>query len=166
MANIKDIADKAGVSVTTVSRVINNHPYVSEEKRKRVLEAMEVLEYARNVHAVHLSKGFSNMIGVVMPTISLPYFAEMMAGIADAAAESGIHLSLFQTNYDVKKEIFALSQLKQRQVDGLIFCSKALSDDKLKEWEGPILLCQNSNKGDFPQSAFPIKLHSGTASTT
>ncbi|MBL4968279.1 LacI family DNA-binding transcriptional regulator [Bacillus halotolerans] len=155
MANIKDIAEKAGVSVTTVSRVINNHPYVSEEKRKRVLEAMEVLEYTRNVHAVHLSKGFSNMIGVVMPTIGLPYFAELMAGISDTAAESGIHLSLFQTNYDVKKEIFALSQLKQRQVDGLIFCSKALSDDKLKEWEGPILLCQNSNKGGFPTISIP-----------
>lgn len=51
MANIKDIAEKAGVSVTTVSRVINNHPYVSEDKRKRVFEAMESLEYTRNIHS-------------------------------------------------------------------------------------------------------------------
>ncbi|MGM0948734.1 MAG: LacI family DNA-binding transcriptional regulator [Bacillota bacterium] len=155
MANIKDIAEKAGVSVTTVSRVINNHPYVSEDKRNRVLEAMEALAYARNIHAVHLSKGFSNLIGVVLPTINLPYFAELIAGIADAAAESGIHLSLFQTNYDVEKEIFALSQLKQRQVDGLIFCSKTLADEKLIEWEGPILLCQNSDIGRFPTISIP-----------
>ncbi|AEP86361.1 LacI family DNA-binding transcriptional regulator [Bacillus spizizenii] len=155
MANIKDIAEKAGVSVTTVSRVINNHPYVSEDKRNRVLEAMEALEYTRNIHAVHLSKGFSNMIGVVLPTINLPYFAELIAGIADAAAESGFHLSLFQTNYDVQKEIFALTQLKQRQVDGLIFCSKALADEKLMEWEGPILLCQNSDIGRFPTISIP-----------
>lgn len=155
MSNIKDIAEKAGVSVTTVSRVINNHPYVSEDKRNRVLEAMEALEYTRNIHAVHLSKGFSNMIGVVLPTINLPYFAELIAGIADAAAESGFHLSLFQTNYDVQKEIFALTQLKQRQVDGLIFCSKALADEKLMEWEGPILLCQNSDIGRFPTISIP-----------
>lgn len=155
MANIKDIAEKVGVSVTTVSRVINNHPYVSEDKRKRVFEAMESLEYTRNIHAVHLSKGFSNMIGVVLPTVNLPYFAELIAGIADAAAESGVHLSLFQTNYEVQKEIFALSQLKQRQVDGLIFCSKALADEKLMEWEGPILLCQNSDNARFPTISIP-----------
>lgn len=95
------------------------------------------------------------MIGVVLPTVNLPYFAELIAGIADAAAESGIHLSLFQTNYDVQKEIFALSQLKQRQVDGLIFCSKALADEKILEWEGPILLCQNSDIGRFPTISIP-----------
>ncbi|KAF1680924.1 MULTISPECIES: LacI family DNA-binding transcriptional regulator [Bacillus] len=155
MANIKDIAEKAGVSVTTVSRVINHHPYVSEDKRNRVLEAMEALEYTRNIHAVHLSKGYSNMIGVVLPTINLPYFAELIAGIADSAAESGIHLSLFQTNYDVQKEMVALSQLKQRQVDGLIFCSKAIGDKKLMEWKGPIVLCQNSDIGRFPTISIP-----------
>ncbi|MCO4851063.1 LacI family DNA-binding transcriptional regulator [Bacillus vallismortis] len=155
MANIKDIAEKAGVSITTVSRVINNHPYVSEDKRNRVLEAMEALAYTRNIHAVHLSKGFSNMIGVVLPTIHLPYFAELIAGIADTAAESGIHLSLFQTNYDVQKEIFALTQLKERQVDGLIFCSKTLADERLMDWKGPILLCQNSDIGRFPTISIP-----------
>lgn len=165
MSNIKDIADKAGVSVTTVSRVINNHPYVSEEKRKRVLEAMEVLEYTRNVHAVHLSKGFSNMIGVVMPTIGLPYFAELMAGISDAAAESGIHLSLFQTNYDVKKEIFALSQLKQRQVDGLIFARRRCLMTSSRSGKGRYCFVRIQTRAGFPQSAFLIKPHSGTDST-
>ncbi|MCY7918808.1 LacI family DNA-binding transcriptional regulator [Bacillus vallismortis] len=155
MANIKDIAEKAGVSITTVSRVINNHPYVSEDKRNRVFEAMEALAYTRNIHAVHLSKGYSNMIGVVLPTINLPYFAELIAGIADAAEGSGIHLSLFQTNYDVQKEIFALTQLKERQVDGLIFCSKALADERLMDWKGPILLCQNSDIGRFSTISIP-----------
>ncbi|MBG9770000.1 LacI family DNA-binding transcriptional regulator [Bacillus vallismortis] len=155
MANIKDIAEKAGVSITTVSRVINNHPYVSEDKRNRVFEAMEALAYTRNIHAVHLSKGYSNMIGVVLPTINLPYFAELIGGIADAAEGSGIHLSLFQTNYDIQKEIFALTQLKERQVDGLIFCSKALADERLMDWKGPILLCQNSDIGRFSTISIP-----------
>lgn len=57
MANIKDIAKRAGVSVTTVSRVLNNHPYVREDKREAVLQAMEEFNYQRNINAVHLSKG-------------------------------------------------------------------------------------------------------------
>lgn len=83
MATIRDIAEAAGVSVTTVSRVLNNHPYVSEDKRERVKKAMQSLGYRRNIHAVHLSKGFSDMIGVVLPSVNLPYFADLVAGIAE-----------------------------------------------------------------------------------
>ncbi|UUZ86301.1 LacI family DNA-binding transcriptional regulator [Paenibacillus sp. P26] len=57
MANIKDIAKRAGVSVTTVSRVLNGHPYVRQEKKRAVLEAIEALDYERNMNAVHLSRG-------------------------------------------------------------------------------------------------------------
>ncbi|RXK32534.1 LacI family transcriptional regulator, partial [Bacillus velezensis] len=77
MATIRDIAGAAGVSVTTVSRVLNDHPYVSKDKRERVKKAMQSLGYTRNIHAVHLSKGFSDMIGVVLPSVNLPYFAEI-----------------------------------------------------------------------------------------
>ncbi|MBT2573591.1 LacI family DNA-binding transcriptional regulator [Bacillus sp. ISL-51] len=147
MATIRDIASAAGVSVTTVSRVLNDHQYVSEEKRLKVKKAMESLGYTRNIHAVHLSKGFSNMIGVVLPSIHLPYFADLIAGIADAAEASGVHLSLYQTDYQPEKEVFALSQLQERQVDGLIFCSKAISDEQLLGTKGPILLCQADAAG-------------------
>ncbi|MGN9865798.1 LacI family DNA-binding transcriptional regulator [Bacillus swezeyi] len=157
MANIREIAKAAGVSITTVSRVLNGHPYVKEEKRKKVLETIERLEYARNMHAVHLSKGFSNMIGVVLPTISLPYFTELIEGIAEEAAEAGIHFALYQTNYQLEKEIFALEQLKQRQVDGLIFCSKAMSDEELLNWRetGPFILCQDSREQHFSTVSIP-----------
>lgn len=101
MANIREIAEAAGVSITTVSRVLNGHPYVKEEKRKKVLETIERLEYTRNVHAVHLSKGFSNMIGVVLPTVSMPYFSELIEGIAEEAAKSGVHFALYQTDYQL-----------------------------------------------------------------
>ena len=57
MTNIKDLAKIAEVSVTTVSRVLNNHPYVSEEKRNAVLKAIKVTNYNRNINAVHLSRG-------------------------------------------------------------------------------------------------------------
>ncbi|KXZ18028.1 LacI family DNA-binding transcriptional regulator [Bacillus nakamurai] len=155
MATIRDIASAAGVSVTTVSRVLNDHPYVSEEKRTRVKKAMESLGYTRNIHAVHLSKGFSNMIGVVLPSINLPYFADLIAGIAVAAEASGIHLSLYQTDYQPEKEVFALSQLQERQVDGLIFCSKAISDEELLGTKGPILLCQHADTAGFSSISIP-----------
>ncbi len=126
---------------------------------------MEALEYTRNIHAVHLSKGFSNMIGVVLPTINLPYFAELIAGIADATAESGIHLSLFQTNYDVQKEIFALSQLKRRQVDGLIFAQRRLL--MKNSWNGRARYCfaRIQISDVFQPSAFLTNKHSGKAWT-
>lgn len=157
MANIREIAEAAGVSITTVSRVLNGHPYVKEEKRKKVLETIERLEYTRNVHAVHLSKGFSNMIGVVLPTVSMPYFSELIEGIAEEAAKSGGHFALYQTDYQLEKEMFALEQLKQRQVDGLIFCSKAMSDEELLNWRdtGPFILCQDSKDPRFSTVSIP-----------
>ena len=72
MANIKQIAKTAGVSISTVSRVLNNHPYVKEEKRKRVLDAVEELNYAKNINAVHLIRGKTYTIGVMLPFINLP----------------------------------------------------------------------------------------------
>ncbi|MGE6631158.1 LacI family DNA-binding transcriptional regulator [Bacillus sp. NPDC077027] len=151
MSNIREIAKRAGVSITTVSRVLNHHPYVKEEKRKRVLDAIKALEYTRNIHAVHLAKGFSNMIGIVLPTINHSYFSELVNGIAEKAQNQGIHFALFQTNYDHKKEEEALMKLKERQVDGLIFCSKALSDQELVKWKaaGPIVFCHDTQDNDF-----------------
>ena len=66
---------------------------------------MQSLGYTRNIHAVHLSKGFSDMIGVVLPSVNLPYFADLVAGIAEAAEASGVHLSLYQTDYQEQKNV-------------------------------------------------------------
>ncbi|MFS0654343.1 LacI family DNA-binding transcriptional regulator [Bacillus sp. 179-C3.3 HS] len=143
MANIREIAKRAGVSVTTVSRVMNHHPYVKDEKRQLVLKAMKELKYTRNIHAVHLAKGYSNMVGIVLPTINHSYFSELVTGIANKAQASGMHLTLFQTGYDPLKEKDALMSLKERRVDGLIFCSNALSDQDIVKWQeyGPIIFC-------------------------
>ncbi|MFJ5963630.1 MULTISPECIES: LacI family DNA-binding transcriptional regulator [unclassified Bacillus (in: firmicutes)] len=151
MPNIREIAKKAGVSVTTVSRVMNHHPYVKEEKRKRVLDAMKELEYTRNIHAVHLAKGYSNMLGVVLPTINHSYFSAIVTGIAEKAQACGMHFALFQTGYDQAKEKEALMSLKEQRVDGLIFCSKALSDREILKWKeaGPIIFCHPTSHDEF-----------------
>ncbi|WP_345773417.1 LacI family DNA-binding transcriptional regulator [Paenibacillus sp. 19GGS1-52] len=124
MANIKDIAKLAGVSVTTVSRVINGHPYVSTLKKEAVQRAMEMENYERNINAVHLSKGKTNLIGVVVPSIRRPYFGMVVEGIADEAIKDNYTLVLIQTNYEVEREMDALMMLKLKQIDALIICSK------------------------------------------
>ena len=78
MATIKDIAARAGVTATTVSRVINNRGYISEETRKKVTQAMQEMNYQPNELARSLAKAHSNTIGVIVPHISHPFFSKMI----------------------------------------------------------------------------------------
>ncbi|WP_242262004.1 LacI family DNA-binding transcriptional regulator [Bacillus cereus group sp. BfR-BA-01453] len=147
MANIKDIAKMAGVSVTTVSRVLNDHPYVSEEKRKAVIEIVEKLNYSQNANAVHLSKGKTNIVGVILPYINHPCFDAMVGGMMEVALAHNYRVLLCQTNYNKKEEMKSLHMLKTKQLDGLIICSRA------NEWEtiepyasyGTIVACEDND---------------------
>ncbi|WP_079509219.1 LacI family DNA-binding transcriptional regulator [Mesobacillus jeotgali] len=152
MANIREIARLAGVSVSTVSRVLNNHPYVRSDKRDTVLKTMERLDYRPNINAVHLSRGRTNMIGVVLPTINHPYFSELLEGIAEEAMKHNIQLVLFQTGYHEEKEFEALQQLRGQLIDGVIFASRAMAFDSLLNYsdDGPIVLCEDSDQEEFP----------------
>ncbi|MFE8699977.1 LacI family DNA-binding transcriptional regulator [Cytobacillus sp. FJAT-54145] len=145
MTNIKDLAKIARVSVTTVSRVLNNHPYVSEEKRMAVLKAIKDTNYNKNINAVHLSKGKTLMIGVVLPYSDHPYFSLLLKGIANEALKNNYKLVLFQTDYLEQREMEALEMLKQKQIDSVIICSRA-SDWKTIEEHlsfGKIVVCEN-----------------------
>lgn len=147
MTNIKDLARMAGVSVTTVSRVLNNHPYVSKEKRTAVLEAISESNYEQNINAVHLSKGKTQMIGVVLPFSDHPYFALLLKGIAKEALENNYKLVLFQTDYMESRELEALHMLKQKQIDSLIICSRSCDWSVINEYlqYGRIVLCEDVN---------------------
>ena len=152
MANIREIARQAGVSVSTVSRVLNNHPYVSPDKREAVLKTIKELNYSPNINAVHLSRGKTNMVGVVLPTINHPYFSELLEGIAEEAMKHNIQLVLFQTDYNQGKEFEALEQLRGHLIDGVIFASRAIPFDILLKYkdEGPIVLVEDSDQEEFP----------------
>ncbi|MCM3121819.1 LacI family DNA-binding transcriptional regulator [Mesobacillus sp. AQ2] len=152
MANIREIARLAGVSVSTVSRVLNNHPYVSPEKRDAVLETMRKLDYSPNINAVHLSRGRTNMVGVVLPTINHPYFSELLEGIAEEGMNHNIQLVIFQTGYREEKEFEALEQLRGQLIDGVIFASRAIPFGTLMNYKGagPIVLCEDSDQEEFP----------------
>src|SRR5690606_1706614 len=124
MTNIKDLVKIAGVSITTVSRVLNNHPYVSDEKRRAVMEAIEATNYQKNINAVHLSRGKTNLIGVVLPFFDHPYFSLVLKGITNQAEKHNYKLVLFQTDYRKEREMEALQMLKQKLLDALIICSR------------------------------------------
>lgn len=151
MANIRDLAKEAGVSVATVSRVLNGYQYVSEEKRRAVWEAVEKLHYTKNIQAVHLAKGRTTIVGVMLPYIHHPYFSAVIEGISKEALRYGYQLLLFQTNYDVERELEALERLRMKQMDGLIVCSHEAGSEVLAAYqeEGPIVLCEQAEEYDF-----------------
>ncbi|WP_395761073.1 LacI family DNA-binding transcriptional regulator [Bacillus sp. 3G2] len=147
MANIKDIAKMAGVSVTTVSRVLNDHPYVSEEKRKAVIEIVEKLNYSQNANAVHLSKGKTNIVGVILPYINHPCFDAMVGGMMEVALAHNYRVLLCQTNYNKKEEMKSLHMLKTKQLDGLIICSRANDWETIEPYAsyGVIVACEDND---------------------
>ena len=87
MATLKDVAKAAGLSVGTVSRVLNNRGYISEETRQGVYTAMERLNYQPNEVARSLSRQKTNTIGLIMPSIEHPYFAKLISCLERAAYE-------------------------------------------------------------------------------
>ena len=147
MANIKDIAKMAGVSVTTASRVLNDHPYVSEEKRKAVIEIVEKLNYSQNANAVHLSKGKTNIVGVILPYINHPCFDAMVGGMMEVALAHNYRVLLCQTNYNKKEEMKSLHMLKTKQLDGLIICSRANDWEMIEPYAsyGTIIACEDND---------------------
>ncbi|MCD5325879.1 MULTISPECIES: LacI family DNA-binding transcriptional regulator [Pontibacillus] len=152
MANIRDVAKQAEVSVTTVSRVLNQHPYVTEEKRVAVERAMEELGYFQNINAIHLSTGETRLIGVVIPYINHSYFSTLLKGIADQALVQGYNLVFYQTNYMKEEEHKAFEALKQKQVDALLILSRASEWEAIESYQsfGSIVVCETASHETIP----------------
>ena len=81
MATIKDVAQRAGLSISTVSRYLNHHPYISEDKKIKIQQAMDELDYVPNSVAMQLRSNKSYTIGIIVPRITNPYFAYLIDAI-------------------------------------------------------------------------------------
>jgi LacI family transcriptional regulator len=121
MTTIRQVADKAGVSVTTVSHVINNTRFVSDVLRERVQRAMTELNYRPNALARSLRLGQTHTLGLILPDSANPFFAEIGHAIEAAAFERGYSVILCNTENDPAKELLYTNVLENRQVDGMIF---------------------------------------------
>ncbi|MBS2968273.1 LacI family DNA-binding transcriptional regulator [Metabacillus sp. KIGAM252] len=143
MATIEDVARRAGLSRTTVSRVINEHPYVSITKKKKVMEAMEELGYVPNSAARSLRNQRTGVIAVLIPRVMNPFFSQLIETLEHAASESFHQLIICQTQYSAKKELTYLNLLKTKQVDGVILTSAENDWSVIEEYldYGPIVLC-------------------------
>lgn len=118
---MRDVARLAGVSVKTVSNVVNDSPYVSGQTRARVLAAIDELGYRMNFSARNLSLGRTGMIALAVPELSLPYFGELADAVIAAAAGCGYTVLIEQTGGVRARELEVLSSDRRRMTDGLIF---------------------------------------------
>ncbi len=142
-ATIRDVAKKANVGVGTVSRVLNNSPYVSQATRTRVMAVIEELDYHPSPAARRLALGRTYTIGVIVPFFTRPAFVTRLSGIDEELADTNYDLNLISVNTVEKRDEYFQSAAKFRQVDGMIIIALGLDDDtarNLAQWGTPIVL--------------------------
>ena len=125
---IYDVAREAGVSMATVSRVVNGNKNVKENTRKKVLEVIERLDYRPNAVARGLASKRTTTVGVVIPDITNTYFASLAKGIDDIAEMYKYNIVLANSDEDDEKEVAVVNALFSKQVDGIIFMGYHLTE--------------------------------------
>ena len=132
---MKRVAGELGVSITTVSKVLNNHDDIGEATRTRVLAKVEELGYQRNAVARSLTLRRTHTLGIVIPDLMHSFFVEVIAGIEPVASARGFGLLLCSSGEDPRKERGELELLRGRQVDGVVIASAHASGntDMLKQ---------------------------------
>jgi LacI family transcriptional regulator len=128
MANMKDIARLAGVSLGTVSHVLNDSAGVREPMRQRVLKAVQAVGYQPSQLARALRRDKTNMIGMIIPDITNPFFPAVVRGAEDTAFSNGFRLILCNTDNDHSKELVHLNELRTYLPAGLIVIPSNFSD--------------------------------------
>lgn len=129
MATMKQVAERVGVSTSTVSHVINGTRAVSEDVRKRVLATIDEIGYIPNAMARSLKNDKSHTIGVSIPDNTHPCFAELLRGIEDAAFEVGYNIMLCNGYGDARRQAAQLRSLVEKRIDGLILVAGAARDE-------------------------------------
>lgn len=124
---LKDVAERAGVSVKTVSNVVNGYPHVRPDTRAKVEEAIAALEYRPNLSARNLRRGRTGIIALAVPELGLPYFAELARHVVDAAAKHEWTVLIDQTNGSPEQERMVALGIRDHLIDGVIFSPLALT---------------------------------------
>jgi len=147
---MRDVAEQAGVSLTTVSHVINRTRFVSSDVTERVMSAMDQLNYRPNELARSLRRGHTRTLGLILPDSANPYFAEIGHAIEVAAYESGYNVILCNTHGVEQKESHYINVLRDKQVDGIIFVATGDKTNSISQTLGedfPVLLVDRELAG-------------------
>ncbi|HOP95009.1 MAG TPA: LacI family DNA-binding transcriptional regulator [Dictyoglomaceae bacterium] len=149
---MKDVAKLAGVSISTVSHVINKTRYVEKETREKVYEAIKALDYRPNTLASSLRKKVSSTIGLIISNITNLFYPEVVRGVEDYLAKYNYNLILCNSDEDVEKEKKYIEVLFSRRVDGLIITPSKSSEtrdnlDLFRERNTPVVLVDRKIEG-------------------
>lgn len=158
MASIKDVAQKAGVGVGTVSRVLNNSGYVSDETREKIEEAMKNLQYTPNELARNLYYKKSGIIAVLVSNVSNPFFAEFVDCVEGELRKAGFKIMLCNTLKDVKAEAEYLDLLNRHIVDGIIAGMSSLDESEYSKIHKPIVALDRYLGEEIPVVAVDHKM--------
>jgi len=166
--SIREVAQRAGVSVSTVSRALNHKPDVNEDVRARILVAARELNYAANVHARVLGGGRSRTLGLIITNSADPFFATLVRGVSDAATGSGYSIVIWNTNEVIDLELQAHQMLRERRVDGALLASVQSGDAPLSRLteEGIPFVLLNRYLEHFPANCVQLDYRSGAHEAT
>jgi len=142
---IKDVAKELGVSYSSISRALNGKEGVSEETRKKIMEAAERMGYQPNDLARGLVNKISKTVGVIVPDINNPFFGEIVAGITDASSENDYNIFLCVSGWDPKREEEYFNMLRQKRVDGIILKSAGKNED-YDNIKSPLMVIERHSK--------------------
>lgn len=153
-SSIKDVAREAGVSIATVSRVINKIDVVNEGTKKKVIEAIDKLGYSPNIVAQSLKTQRSRSIGILVPDISSQVYPEIVRGAEDVANMYDYSIILCNADFDIEKEKKYIKVMKEKMIDGLLYMSSSLDPEILDYINSlnmkTILVETNEEEGALP----------------
>jgi LacI family transcriptional regulator len=147
VVNIHDVAKKAGVSVGTVSRVVNGHPSVTPIKQQLVNEAIAALNYRPDAFAQSLRRGTNRTIGVIIPDLRNPFFADLIQHIERRSRALGYSVLFVSSDEDATTEASLIDTLAQRRVDGIILAPSNEASKLLKPPQLPIVIVDRAIAG-------------------
>jgi LacI family transcriptional regulator len=148
---MRDVAQMAGVSMSTVSHVVNKTRYVSPELRQRVLSAMERLDYRPNTLARSLRRGISHTIGLITPDNSNPAFAEFSRTVETVGFGAGYSVILCNSDGQLEKELAYINVLLAQQIAGIIFIAASSQSEHIAlitEHDVPVVIADRQITGD------------------
>jgi len=168
IATLKDVARRAGVSTATVSHVINETRFVSEELKARVHQAMRELNYRPNAIARSLRRRKTHNIGMIVPDISYPFLAEVARGVEDKGFELGYNVILCDSDGDLEREADYIELLQEKKVDGIVFVAAGESSSHVQtliEQGMPVVVCDRELPGVEVDTVIADNVGSGYQAT-